>query len=84
MTQVIVTQNDSIAAGIEEACGYLDFRAKIAGRTVAVKTNETWASEEDKTGVTQPDTLRAVLAICEAVRSPRVDRHRRIGGGGDG
>src|SRR5207253_10780719 len=27
----------------------------------AVKPNDTWASAEDKTGITQPDTLRAVL-----------------------
>jgi uncharacterized protein (DUF362 family) len=26
-----------------------------------VKPNDTWASARDKTGVTQPDTLRAVL-----------------------
>jgi uncharacterized protein (DUF362 family) len=28
---------------------------------VAIKPNETWASAEDTTGMTQPDTLRAVL-----------------------
>src|SRR5207253_6360643 len=28
---------------------------------VAVKPNDTWASEDDTTGITQPDTLRAVL-----------------------
>jgi uncharacterized protein (DUF362 family) len=33
----------------------------VRGKIVAVKPNETWASAEDTTGVTQPDTLRAVL-----------------------
>src|SRR5439155_25046736 len=33
----------------------------IRGKLVAVKPNETWASPTDTTGVTQPDSLRAVL-----------------------
>lgn len=33
----------------------------VRGRLVAVKPNDTWASAEDTTAVTQPDTLRAVL-----------------------
>src|SRR5690606_8158061 len=61
MTTVVSTQNDSIERAIEEALGYLDIRALVAGRRVAVKPNATWASAGDTTGVTQPDTLRAVL-----------------------
>jgi uncharacterized protein (DUF362 family) len=33
----------------------------VAGRQVAVKPNDTWASDGDTSGITQPDTLRAVL-----------------------
>jgi uncharacterized protein (DUF362 family) len=33
----------------------------VRDRRVAIKPNETWASEDDTTGITQPDTLRAVL-----------------------
>lgn len=33
----------------------------MRGRVVAVKPNETWASDDDISGVTQADTLRAVL-----------------------
>lgn len=37
----------------------------IRGKLVAVKPNDTWASVSDKTGVTQPDTLRAVLRFVQ-------------------
>jgi uncharacterized protein (DUF362 family) len=37
----------------------------IRGKVVAVKPNETVATEQDKSGVTQPDTLRAVLSELE-------------------
>jgi uncharacterized protein (DUF362 family) len=33
----------------------------VRGKRVAVKANETYATADDKTGVTQADTLRAVL-----------------------
>src|SRR5205814_2244171 len=33
----------------------------LSGKVVAVKPNETWASADDITGVTQPDILRSVL-----------------------
>jgi uncharacterized protein (DUF362 family) len=35
--------------------------ALVKDRSVAIKPNETWASEDDTSGITQPDTLRAVL-----------------------
>ncbi len=61
MSKVAITQNETIGPAIEEALRHLDVRRLVEGRRVAVKPNDTWASEEDKTGVTQPDTLRAVL-----------------------
>ncbi len=60
MTTVALTANQDIEHGIEEALGLLDL-GFLRGKLVAVKPNETWASKDDCTGVTQPDTLRAVL-----------------------
>jgi uncharacterized protein (DUF362 family) len=61
MAAVIVTRNERIERAIEEALGQIDLEPLVRDRLVAVKPNETWASAEDTTGVTQPDTLRAVL-----------------------
>jgi uncharacterized protein (DUF362 family) len=47
-------------------CGTSRFGRLLAGKRVAVKPNETWASERDTTGITQPDTLRAVLRAVRA------------------
>jgi uncharacterized protein (DUF362 family) len=61
MPDVVITQNENIEKAIEEALSAVDLHSLVRARRVAVKPNETWASESDKTGVTQPDTLRAVL-----------------------
>lgn len=61
MVAVVVTRNDAIEQAIEDALAPIDLEPLVRGRLVAVKPNETWASAEDTTGVTQPDTLRALL-----------------------
>jgi uncharacterized protein (DUF362 family) len=61
MAKVALTQNASIERAVADALGTLDLAPLVSGKCVAVKPNETWASADDKTGVTQPDTLRAVL-----------------------
>src|SRR3954468_4698517 len=61
MSSVVITQNEQIEKAIAEALEHLQLEALVRGKRVAVKPNDTWASAEDKTGVTQPDTLRAVL-----------------------
>lgn len=61
MTTVAITQNSDIERAVAEALGLLDIEPIIRGKIVAVKPNDTWASEDDKTAVTQPDTLRGVL-----------------------
>jgi uncharacterized protein (DUF362 family) len=61
MTKVAITHDADIERGIEQALDYLEIEELVHGKIVAVKPNDTWASEDDKTGVTQPDTLRAVL-----------------------
>jgi uncharacterized protein (DUF362 family) len=66
MTAVIITHNESIEVAVQEALAEIPFGEKIRNRIVAVKPNETYASEKDTTGVTQPDTLRAVLKWVKA------------------
>ncbi|MEA2528076.1 MAG: hypothetical protein QOF73_5303, partial [Thermomicrobiales bacterium] len=61
MTTVAVTQDDDIGRAIDQALRHVDLEPLVRGKVVAVKPNETWASADDTTGVTQPDTLRAVL-----------------------
>lgn len=61
MADVAITQNENIELAIAEALRHIALEPLVRGKRVAVKPNETWASAEDKTGVTQPDTLRAVL-----------------------
>ncbi|WP_447978026.1 DUF362 domain-containing protein [Candidatus Nitrospira bockiana] len=65
MARVAIARHDDITRAIREALGHLDLEPLLRGKLVAVKPNETWASPSDATGVTQPDTLRAVL---QAVR----------------
>src|SRR2546423_1592310 len=61
MTSVVLTQHDQIEQAIAEAFGHLQLEPIIRDKIVAIKPNDTWASVEDRTAVTQPDTLRAVL-----------------------
>jgi uncharacterized protein (DUF362 family) len=61
MADVVITRNERIELAIDEALGRLSLKNLVRGKRVAVKPNDTWASAEDKSGVTQPDTLRAVL-----------------------
>src|SRR5205085_11052972 len=61
MPAVVITRNNEIDKAIGEALDQFDLDSLIRGKLVAIKPNETWASKDDKTGVTQPDTLRAVI-----------------------
>jgi len=61
MVTVAMTQHPSMDRAIPEALHYVPLEALIRGKLVAVKPNDTWASAEDTTAVTQADTLRAVL-----------------------
>src|SRR5918997_6703789 len=61
MASVVITRDNQIEKAVAEALGHIDLEPLVRDRLVAVKPNDTWASPEDKTGVTQPDTLRAVL-----------------------
>lgn len=61
MVSVAITQDDDIQAAVGAALGHMPLEPLVRGKVVAVKPNETWASAKDTTGVTQPDTLDAVL-----------------------
>jgi uncharacterized protein (DUF362 family) len=61
MVAVVITRNDAIEQAVEEAVLRIDLEPLVRDKLVAVKPNETFATKEDRTGVTQPDTLRAVL-----------------------
>jgi uncharacterized protein (DUF362 family) len=65
LATVVITQNEQIGKAIEDALGHVELEPLVRDRVVAVKPNETWASAEDTTGVTQPDTLRAVLRLLK-------------------
>jgi uncharacterized protein (DUF362 family) len=65
MVAVAIAQNVAIEQAIAEALVHFDLEAIIRGKRVAVKPNDTWASAEDTTAVTQPDTLRAVLRCVQ-------------------
>lgn len=61
----ITRDSHDIAAAIHAGLGTLEVAEIVRGRVVAVKPNDTWASESDITGVTQADTLRAVLRLVK-------------------
>src|SRR5919204_5541094 len=61
MAEVVITRHDRIETAIDEALAHIVLERLVRGKRVAVKPNDTWASRDDTTGVTQPDTLRAVL-----------------------
>jgi uncharacterized protein (DUF362 family) len=65
---VITRNRTDIAEAIGEALAEIALEPIVAGRIVAVKPNDTWASKDDTTGITQPDTLRAVLQAVKRLR----------------
>ncbi len=60
MPAVVITHDMDISKAIGSALHRIDVEPLVRGKLVAVKPNDTTASQEDRTGVTQPDTLRAV------------------------
>src|SRR5918992_1065759 len=67
-TVVITQDREDIGRAIEEALRHIPLERLARGRLVAVKPNETWATERDTTAVTQGDTLRAVLRAVKRFR----------------
>lgn len=77
MAVVAITQNFEIGEAVAQALQHMPLERLARGKLVAVKPNDTWASAEDTTGVTQPDTLRAVLRHLKAYGP----RHIVVSGG---
>ncbi len=65
MASVVITRDDDIGGAIRQALGHIPLERLVRGKRVAVKPNETYATADDTTGVTQPDTLRAVLQAVQ-------------------
>lgn len=65
MSKVAITQNQNIESAIAQALDCLDLEPLIRNKIVAIHPNDTWASASDKTAVTQPGTLRAVIQILK-------------------
>jgi uncharacterized protein (DUF362 family) len=61
MPAVVITQDHQIEIAISKAMKHIPLDRLVRDKLVAVKPNDTWASDADKTGVTQADTLRAIL-----------------------
>jgi hypothetical protein len=81
MTRVAIAQNDDIAQAIDEALGHLDLEDLIAGKTVAVKPDETatpdgdtmrylWEAGRIGLGVTDPEGLEFPgMSLDDAVKA---------------
>jgi uncharacterized protein (DUF362 family) len=60
-TVAITRDRDRIDKAISDALRHIPLERLVRGKLVAVKPNDTWATPENTTGVTQADTLRGVL-----------------------
>lgn len=65
MSKVAISHHADIAAAIHRSLDFLDPAPLFRGKIVAVKANDTWASSDDTTAVTQPDSLRALLTYIK-------------------
>ncbi len=78
MAVVAITQNvHDIGGAIGDGLGAVRMEEIVRGKLVAIKPNDTWASAEDISAVTQPDTLRAVIRQVKAYNP----RHVVVTGG---
>src|SRR5437764_14784755 len=84
MPKVAITHNSNIELAISEALKHIEVEEIIRDKVVALKPNETWASKDDLTAVTQGDTLRAVLRFLKKRAPKKLDRYRRSGCRRDG
>lgn len=70
--RVAIAQDDPIGLPVTTALGLVGLPRLVRDRYVAVKPNDTWATPEDTTGVTQGDTLDAVLGALLAAGPRRL------------
>lgn len=75
MTRVVLTQDlEDIGRAIDQALRHIDVEPLVRDKIVAVKPNETWATKDDTSAVTQGDTLRARQAHAAARRRSAASR----------
>ena len=72
MSAVAIAYNPDVGQAVREALGFIDLEPLVKGKLVAVKPNGTYATAENKNGVTQPDTLRAVLQVVKQFNPGRL------------
>lgn len=73
MSTIVITQDHgSIERAIERALAPLRLPDLVTDREVAIKPNDTWASPDDRSGVTQPDSLRAVVRAVRAAGAAHI------------
>src|SRR5919199_1945729 len=77
--EVLIARDDRIETAVEQALRPLQLGDLVRGQVVAVKPNETAIEGGETTGITQPDTLRAVLSHLKEL-APR----RLVVSGGSG
>ncbi len=69
MAAVIITRGEDIEDAIIEALDQVEnLPRKMRGKRVTIKPNDTWADESDKSAITQPDTLRAVIRYVKKLK----------------
>lgn len=73
MSHVAVVDSMDVRRGINQALDVLTQAEELFGdKHVAIKINETWASEKDKTACTQSDTLSAVIQYVKKYRPRKI------------
>jgi uncharacterized protein (DUF362 family) len=82
MSTVSIARHQSVDVSIPEALELLgDLSDLFTGKHVAIKPNETWASERDLSACTQADTVRTMIRFAKRF-DPRIITVS--GGSGDG
>ncbi len=72
MTTISISQDDDIKRAIAESLEPLNIEDIVKNKVVAIKPNDTWASKEDTTAVTQGDSLRAVIQYIKKFMPARI------------
>lgn len=72
MATVVITQDYDIESAINQALVHIPLDVLVRDKLVAIKPNDTWASADDTTGVTQPDTLRTVIRQVKEYRPEHI------------
>jgi uncharacterized protein (DUF362 family) len=73
MSKAAIQRNANVKEGIWGALDSLgDLKDLFRGRYVAIKPNDTWASPDDATAVTQADSVEAVIQYVKKYNPSRI------------